>query len=330
MSQSRELIGVRLWGGQAVFSRRLFEPETKDVMGKPLDKPSFSITVRFPKTRQFWWEEPALQTFAQACQVIMTRDLAGVPSNRIEFPIKDGDLPNTKNKISDWARGHWIFRASTTFRESLEVKQQVGGALTDLPALSLGGNRLWGDGDYVMVSAQVGKRLNDNIGIRSYLAGVCFYDKGEVLSTGGVSTDWDEAFRDAAQKGLTIKNGGPQQGFMNPSAGMGQGFGAPAFGAPQQAFGQPPQQSFQQPSPYAAPFGQPQGFQQSPQPPQQGFGAPPQQNFQQPQQFTPQPPQPPQMQPFQPQQPPQQQGWPQPQQHPQWSQYKTGNDDIPF
>jgi hypothetical protein len=236
MATGRELVNIFLFNGQAVYSRRLFEPETKDFAGKPLDKPSYSLNIRYPKTRPNWYEEPALKSFTNACQTVKMRDMADVPFQRIEFPIRDGDLPNQKNKIPDWARGHWYVRASTTYVP--KVYQTVDGVQSELPALMLGSQRLWGDGDTVSVALSIGKRLTDAVGIRCYLNSVMFTDHGPELKTSGGDTDWGEAFTQAAAEGITIKTGsGPFNtgagGGFNPGAGNGPGgFNPGAGGGP--------------------------------------------------------------------------------------------------
>ena len=220
----RNIVNIILFNGQAIYAKSLFEPETKDLSGKPLDKPSYSINVRFPKTKAHWYEEPDLKPLVEACKVIMTRDMPTTPFERVEFPVKDGDIPNKKNKVPEWAKGHWTFRASTTYVPVVE--QRVGGVVSQLPALNIGGKRLWGDGDHVCVALGVAKRLTDSVGIRAYLNSVLFTAKGPELNLGSGSTDWAEALRLAEEQGIEVK---ADAGGFNPNAGF-PGAGATAGG----------------------------------------------------------------------------------------------------
>lgn len=227
---AREIVNIILFNGQAIYAKSLFEPETKDLSGKPLDKPAFSLNVRYPKTKANWYEEPDLKPLVEACKIIMTREMAGVPFARVEFPVKDGDIPNTKNKVPEWAKGHWHFRASSTYNPV--VKQRVNGVVSQLPALSIGGKRLWGDGDYVCVALGIAKRLTDAVGIRTYLNNALFTAKGPELNLGSGSTDWNEALRLAEEQGIDVKAdaGGfnPAAGGFNPGAAAG-GFNPGGF-----------------------------------------------------------------------------------------------------
>jgi hypothetical protein len=225
MANSRELVQIILFNGQALFSNRLYEPETKDMAGKPLEKPSFSLNIRYPKTKANWYEEPALKPFVDACKVVMTRDMQGVPFARIEFPIKDGDFPNKNGKVPDWAKGHWYIRSSST--QAPKVEQIAGGVQSELPALTMGGKHLWGDGDYVAAALSIGKRLTDSVGIRCYLNNVLFTGKGQKIVTGVGSVDWASAMELARSQGIDIKTGG-DPGF-SPGASAGGGFNPGAF-----------------------------------------------------------------------------------------------------
>jgi hypothetical protein len=223
---SRELVNIILFNGQALFSNRLFDPETKDFAGKPLDKPSFSLNIRYPKTQPNWYDEPLLKPLADACKVVMTRDMPNTPFNYVEFPIKDGDRPNKQGKVPDWAKGHWYVRASSTFAP--KVEQIVNGAQSELPSLQLGGKKLWNDGDFVCVALSIGKRLNDNVGIRCYLNSVLFTGKGAEISTGGAGVDWSAAMQLAHEQGISIEKSAGDAGNGFPGGGFPGAGGAPA------------------------------------------------------------------------------------------------------
>ena len=227
---ARELIPVTLFNGQAVFAQKLFEPDTKDMSGKLLDKPSYSIIVRFPKTKPTWYEEPLLKPLVDACKVIMQREMADTPFSRIEFPVTDGDIPNTKNKVPEWAKGHWTIRAKTTF-DNFKVKQVVNGVETELPALTMGGKRLWGDGDHVAVSLSIAKRMTDMVGILAYLQGVMFTKKGVQLATGGSPDVSLDEMREAAKaQGIEIMMDAAGSGFAGAGGGFPGGATAEAAG----------------------------------------------------------------------------------------------------
>lgn len=201
---ARELQKIILMNAQLVYCNRLYEAETVDMAGAPLKKPTWSTSMRYPKTTKNWFDEPLLVSLRNACGVIKSREMAHVDFARIEFPVKDGDLPNKKNKIPDWAKGHWILRANTTIKRPL-VEQRVDGVVTPLEAIQLGGQRLWGDGDYAGVVMSVAKRLTDDVGIKCYLNSVCFMAHGVPLDVSGQPTDWDAAVNDAAAQGINIK-----------------------------------------------------------------------------------------------------------------------------
>jgi hypothetical protein len=227
---ARELQKVILMNAQLVYTNRMFEAETVDMAGAPLKKPTWSVSMRYPKTTKNWFDEPLLASLRGACGVIKSREMSHVPFERIEFPVKDGDLPNKKNKIPAWAAGHWIIRANTTIKAPL-VEQRVDGVVTALQAIQLGGQRLWGDGDYAGVVMAVGKRLTDDIGIKCYLNSVCFMSHGEPLNTAGEPTDWDIAVSQAAEQGINIRADSPgfNAGGFPPSNGAA---GGPAPFAP--------------------------------------------------------------------------------------------------
>lgn len=267
MANGREIIPLVIWNGQILFSKRLFEPETKDFAGKPYDNPLYSSSVRFPKTAQFWYQEPALKGLVEACQTIMQRDMVGVQFQYVQFPIKDGDAPNKQGKVPEYNKGHWVLKASSSYPP--KVEQLVNGVQSEIQALMIGGRKLWGDGDYVGFNIGVAKRATDNVGIKAYLNSVCFTGKGPELSIGGAApVDWAAAAALAAQQGVEIKSGAPETG--TPFGGAPGASGFPGADANPAGFGTAPgpQPGFN-PNPQGAPGAgfNPGGFN----PGQQGF-----------------------------------------------------------
>ena len=225
---ARETHDILLFNMEALFVRRLFDPETTDMGGKPLDKPRFSVVLRIPKTKAYWYEEPAFQPLVSACKAVIAREMSGIQPGFIVFPVKDGDAPNRNGVVQPYYAGHWYLRADSTYAPT--VKQLQNGVEQELPALTLNGHKLWTDGDIAVVQITVAKRMTDAMGIKTYLKALCFTSKGQDVKIGnGTTFSMADAMAQAEKQGVHIKTdpSGPQPhqgGFPGAQANPG-GFG---------------------------------------------------------------------------------------------------------
>jgi hypothetical protein len=253
MAGTRKIISCSVFGARAVYINRLWNPETTDQNGKPLDKPRYSVTGIIPKTKANWFEEKSLESVAAASIEMYNTIFAprGFNPAILIWPVKDGDQPNRQGKLSDWARGHWLIRADTTNRDYVAVEMANNGKVEPIPAPRMGGRVIVKDGDHFVLTVGLAESQGPNPGIKTYLNGALFTAPGEAIVLGS-RVDNEELLRQAQQQGLNVTGMGgfaPSSAFPAPQAG---GFGSPpAFPAPQApAF----------PAPQAGGFGSPPAF----------------------------------------------------------------------
>jgi hypothetical protein len=199
--------------------RNLWEP-SREYMGKPVDKPNYLVTVLVRKTRQNWFEEPALAAFTQSCQELYTAALSHVPFQQVVWPIKDGDLPDPGRAQAEWRVGHWILNGSST--SPIEVFINQGGV--PVPLRNRAGVK---PGDYVSVTTSIAVKTNDPRGIKCYINKVIFMSEGEEIIIGN-ATSAAELMEAAKAQGLNVTGfgggGAPQQGFgFAPTPGQNAG-----------------------------------------------------------------------------------------------------------
>ena len=228
MPTNRQYESFTIFNARIVDMRHLWNPST-EYQGKKQDKASYFTTCIVPKTQPTWFTEPALAGAATACSKFQSVMQAyQTAPNAIEWPVQDGDMPNKQGKMSDFARGHWIFSASTYDNPPTVELVQAGGQLVKLP------NKVGvKSGDYVMLGGTAALNANDARKIKFYLNAVVFTAPGEEIVFAN-SVSGAELMAQAQQQGLQVA------GFSATPA-MG-GFNAqPNFGAPQPGFQQAPQ-----------------------------------------------------------------------------------------
>jgi hypothetical protein len=264
MAGTRKIISCSVFGARAVYINRLWNPETTDQNGKPLDKPRYSVTGIIPKTKANWFEEKSLESIAAASVDMFNTLFAprGFNPAILIWPVKDGDQPNRQGKLSDWARGHWLIRADTTNRDYVSVEMANNGKVEPIPAPRMGGRVIVKDGDSCILTVGLAESQGPNPGIKTYLNGVLFTAPGEAIVLGS-RVDNEELLRQAQQQGLNVTGMGgfaPSNAFPAPQAPQAPAFPAPqagAFPAPQ-AGGFPAPQAGAFPAPQAGAFPAPQ------------------------------------------------------------------------
>lgn len=224
---NRQYESATVFNARVVDMRHLWMPST-EYMGKPSAKPNYFAMFIIPKTQPQWHNEPALAGITAACGKLYQSN-----PQIVTWPVADGDLPGPKGTVSEFAKGHWMFSASTSNAPNVELVQ-AGGVLVKLP-----GKAGVKSGDYAMAGVTAAVKQNDPRGVKLYLNAVVFSAPGdEIVFANSVS-------------GAELMQMAQQQG-LNPVGFAGGG--APGF-APQGAPG----------------FSQPGGFPGAPQGPQPGF-----------------------------------------------------------
>lgn len=248
--------------------RHLWTP-SHEYQGKQTQKPNYFAGFLVPKTQAHWSTEPIFGGVMQAFGKLLSGQLqpyAGNPS-MVGWPIIDGDMPNpTTQKVSEHAKGHWLYNASTNSAPNVELCQ-AGGSLVKLQ------NKVGvKSGDYVMTGLTAAVKSNMPNAVKFYLNAVLFCSPGEEIVFAN-SVSGAELMKYAEAQGLRPAGFSASPGGFSPQSGGGQQFGG--F-TPQNGGGFTPG-----PQPNGGGFTpgpQPQGFQPGPQPQQQnGFqpqGAP--------------------------------------------------------
>lgn len=272
MATQRQYEAATVFNSRIVDMRHLWNP-SNEYLGQPTQKPNYFGTFLVPKTQGHWSNEPVFASVMAAFGKLLQGQLQGFAANpnAVMWPIADGDMPSPAGKSSEFAKGHWLYSASTGNPPKVELVQ-AGGSLVTLP-----GRAGVKPGDYCMTGLTAAVKKNDARGVKFYLNGVFFSAPGqEIVFANSVSGE--EMLKQAQAQGMHVTGfqggggfGAPQGGF--PGAGQPQGFGAPQqqsnWGASQ---GQP--QGFGQPQQGAPGFTPPAGFPGTPQGQPQGFAPP--------------------------------------------------------
>ena len=87
--------------------RHLWTPSTT-YQGKPTQKPNYFAMFLVKKTVAQWFQEPALAGITAACGKIYQTN-----PHILAWPVVDGDMPSPEGKSSEFAKGHWLFSASS-------------------------------------------------------------------------------------------------------------------------------------------------------------------------------------------------------------------------
>jgi len=275
-----------VFNARIVDMRHLWTPST-EYRGQQTQKPNYFSLFIVPKTQAHWSQEPVFGSVMQAFTKLLqgTLQWSAQNPNAINWPIADGDMPSPDGKSSEFAKGHWLFSASTGNPPNVELVQ-AGGALVKLQ------NKVGVKaGDFVMTGITAAVKQNDPRGVKFYLNAVVFTAPGEEIVFAN-SVSGAELMRMAQQQGLQVAgfSGSPGPGFGTPqSGGFAPPAGAPGFTPPpgpsghgNPGFGQPPAPitgnpaapAFGAPAPGGMPggFGGSATFHSNP----QGFGTPPQ------------------------------------------------------
>ena len=206
-----------LFNVRIVDLRHLWVPSDQ-YKGQKQQKPNYFAGFIVQKTQAQWSAEPAL-----AGLVAALGKLYATNPQIIDWRIQDGDTPNAEGKSSEFAKGHWLFNASTEQPPNVELVL-AGGALVKLT------NKVGvKSGDYCMVGGTAAVSGQNNRAAKLYLNAVVFSSPGEEIVFAN-SVSGAELMQRAQQQGLQVA------GFS----------GAPAFGSPQGAppFGQPSPSGF--------------------------------------------------------------------------------------
>lgn len=219
-----------MFNARIVDMRHLWNPST-EYQGKP-GKPNYFAMFIVQKTQAQWFTEPALAGIAQACGKLYATN-----PHIISWPVVDGDLPSPGGKSSEFAKGHWLFSASTGNSPNVEIVQ-AGGALTKLTNKT--GVK---SGDYCMAGVTAAVKQNDPRGVKLYLNAVVFSGPGEEIVFAN-SVSGAELMKMAQQQGLQVA------GFQGAPSGFSP---SPGF-IPGNAGGFAPTQAGPASTPFASPL----------------------------------------------------------------------------
>lgn len=226
MATQRQYEPFTLFNVRIADMRYLWTP-SDTYKGKKQEKPNYFGGFLLAKTQPQWSAEPALAGLVAA----FTRLHANNPQI-VDWRIEDGDTPNAEGKSSEFAKGHWLFNASSSNPPNVELVQ-AGGALVKLQ------NKVGvKSGDYCMVGGTAAVSGQNNRAVKLYLNAVVFTAPGEEIVFAN-SVSGAELMAQAQKQGLQVA------GFS--SAPIGGGFSPPqqpAFGAPQPGFQPAPQTGF--------------------------------------------------------------------------------------
>ena len=227
MSENREIYACAIYDIRLAYIRRLWEPETKDFSGRPLDRPRYSVVGFIPKTKEKWTDEPIFESVRAASAQIYRNEFRGTPADQLIWPVKDGDVPNTKGVVAEWLKDCWRVTADTTSGDYLTVQFDQGdGKLIHLTEAKLGGRVVVKDGDYGTLFVGLTKSAGREPGIKTYLNGVVFTRNGEPLKLGGARQNTEAMIREARDKGLIKGSYGPPARELYGTGGTANGYSA--------------------------------------------------------------------------------------------------------
>jgi hypothetical protein len=233
---NRQYEPFTLFNVRIVDMRNLWTP-TDMFNGQKQQKASYFAGFITQKTQPQWHLEPTLAGLTQALGRIYQNN-----PQITDWRIADGDVPNAKGKSSEFAKGHWLFNASSDRPIKVELAQ-AGGAL--VPLQNKVGVK---SGDYCMIGGSVAVSLQNSRAAKIYLNAVVFSSPGEEIVFAN-SVSGAELMRMAEQQGLRPAGFSPSPGGFTPQQPFGQqpqGFtppgssfaptpgapAAPAFAAP--------------------------------------------------------------------------------------------------
>ncbi len=226
---NRQYEPATVFNARIADMRHLFTPSTV-YKGQPTQKPNYFAMFLVKKTVAQWFQEPALAGIAAACGKIYQTN-----PHILMWPVVDGDMPSSEGKSSEFAKGHWLFSASSGNPPNVEIVQ-AGGVLTKLT------NKVGvKSGDYVMAGVTAAVKQNDPRGVKLYLNAVVFSSPGEEIVFAN-SVSGAELMRMAEQQGLRPAGFSASPGGFAPAPGGFGGAGgfSPPGSAPQHPGFAPP------------------------------------------------------------------------------------------
>lgn len=230
MATQRQYESATVLNARIVDMRHLWTPSTT-YKGQQTQKPNYFSLFIVPKTQQHWSQEPVFADVMRAFGKLLQGQLQWAsqnPMGSVTWPIADGDMPSPEGKTSDFAKGHWLYSASTGNAPNVEMVQ-AGGALAKLQ------NKVGVKaGDHVMTGITAAVAQNDPRRVKFYLNAVVFTAPGEEIVFAN-SVSGAELMRMAQQQGLQVAGFSPNPGGFGgpaPQGGFPGGFTPPAGGAP--------------------------------------------------------------------------------------------------
>lgn len=240
MTVQRQYEPFTLFNVRIVDMRHLWVP-SDTYKGQKQQKANYFAGFIVPKTQAQWSNEPALAGLVQAMGKIYQSN-----PQVVDWRIEDGDTPNAEGKSSEFAKGHWLFNASSSNPINVELVQ-AGGQLVKL-ANKTGVK----SGDYCMVGGSAAVSGQNNRALKLYLNAVVFSAPGEEIVFAN-TVSGAELMQQAQRQGLN------PVGFAGASAGGFAPQGAPGFSQPG-GFPGAPQGQHPGFAPTSAPMAGPGGF----------------------------------------------------------------------
>jgi hypothetical protein len=194
--------------------RNLWEPSF-EYMGKRQERPNYYASFIFNKTRANWFEEPDFANLVQACQALYSEAMSNIPFQQVQWPIKDGDVPDPGKDLAEWRKGLWLLTISSGMPIEVSIIQN------GVPVLLK--NRVGvKSGDYCGLALSLAVKANDPRGVKCYGNKVMFMSEGEEIVVNNSVSNADLMAQARAQ-GLNVTGfggGAPQTGFTVPGGGF--------------------------------------------------------------------------------------------------------------
>src|ERR1700744_4534721 len=227
MANQRQYEPFTLFNVRIVDMRHLWTPSDM-YKGQKQQKANYFAGFIVPKTQAQWPLEPSLSGLVQALGKLYTSN-----PQIVDWRISDGDMPNAEGKSSEFAKGHWLFNASSENPINVELVQQ-GGALVKLQ------NKVGvKSGDYCMIGGTAAVSGQNNRAAKLYLNAVVFTAPGEEIVFAN-SVSGAELMAQAAAQGLRPTGFSPSPGgFGGAPQGSPGPFGQPNRSAPGGGLGGP-------------------------------------------------------------------------------------------
>lgn len=221
MATQRQYEPFTLFNVRIADMRHLWTP-SDTYKGQKQQKPGYFAGFIVAKTQPQWHTEPALAGLVQALGKLYQNN-----PQVVDWRINDGDTPSAEGKSSEFAKGHWLFNASTENPPTTELVQANGSLVKIQNKVGVK------SGDYCMVGGTATISAQNNRAIKLYLNAVVFSSPGEEIVFAN-SVSGAELMRMAEQQGLRPAGFSPSPGGFAPQGG--QSHGQP-FQPPQGGFG---------------------------------------------------------------------------------------------